>query len=267
MAGTLEIQEPLKIETAALALKDYLKAAPKHEIESIITACRGELGERYPRREEAKYGKLARHMDEKQLTAFFSAFPPTMVRERFFFFTCLTYGLRCGEALKIQTQDVDTETGVIAIHSEKKTPGRLDYLPIPVSWLVDYDWYVEKLQMFINTSDGYLFYSDLSGHKHWCASYLRRIFRMICEFPQCASAGLNKTYGLTRDGRKANLYTVHSLRHSAGKRFCDLHGIRKAAEWLRHSDLNSTAIYTKPGIEEMRTSANATWDSRFAYIK
>ena len=234
---------------------DWLKAAPKHELETKITELNKALRERYPHPGKAKYGKLCRYLNDDQLKIFFDSIPPNWIRERFFFFTCFMFALRVGEALQIKLEDVDAVTGVLAVHSEKKEPGCIEYLPVPVSWLADFEWFREKFAMFLEVKDNFLFYSDRPAQKHWGASYVRRIFRTVCEFPACRDWGLNKTYGpmgQTKDGRRAFLYTVHSLRHSALKRVCDLHGIRKAAEYGRHSSLDSTMIYTQVSVEELR---------------
>lgn len=243
----------------------WLEQATKHEIEDVIHQANVVLRSRFSRGQEPKYGRLCRHLSQRQLQVFFSAIPPHLARERFAFYSCFLFGLRIGELLRLNVEDVDLVNGVLAIHSEK-SGNRDRFLPIPLTWVPDYDLIVEKYKHFIDAHRGFVFFSDKRDRLVWCSGYLRRVFRSVCEFPQCRDVGLNKVYGKTRDGRPMFLFTVHSLRHSCGKLACDMFGVRKAADWLGHRSMDSTMVYTKTTTKELREVGDSL-DSGLSFVK
>lgn len=250
--------------------RDWLESASKHEIENVISQASSELKARFPKVREPKYGKLVRALNEQQLKTFFGNIPPHWVRRRFFYFTCLVFALRASEALKLRLSDVDLETGTLAVQSAKKGPNRIDYLPIPISWLPDFDWMREQYGQKMLKNDGYIFYSDRLKQKYWSTAYVRRSFHTVCEFPQCRAVGLAKTYCSSKDGRKLYLHSLHSLRHSAAKLFLKKNGndLRLTRDFLRHSTVKSTEVYTQVSMEDLSKAANGTWhDSSLSFFK
>lgn len=247
---------------------EFLFSLTENKLKKLIKKTSQTRKKKYKRNKNTKYGNLCRAMKLEDLNKFFSAIKPEEYRFKVLFLIQCFLGLRIGEAVKIQLNDLNFQEKWIKIHTEKKRFNAIDFMAMHEKLqylLLDYINIYEK---DIQKHQNYLFWSQ-SGYcktPHFSPSFARTIFRRICN-----RAGLTQTYGkreaITQKLKPENqgnlyLYSTHSLRHA----FCQYLRMHKipieiAKTLMRHESIKSTEVYYKATQKE----ANQALEQIFNY--
>jgi len=235
---------------------EFLFSLSKHQLEELTKQIYRVYKKKYRAHWSRipKYGKMRRWFTKEELKKFFNAFnrdDPQEFRFWFFFRTVYSFGLRISEALSLKIDNIFWKQKALAVQRAKRNYTQL----LPMS-----DWYIAELHqyclMFKPQIEAYrwLFFSSNPNNegKPWSTAPVRRKFREIC-----VRAGLDRGYGVSTNGKKLYIFTVHSLRHSFAKHLL-LNGenIRTVQELLGHAKLSSTEVYTQVVEEELRRALN-----------
>lgn len=163
----------------------------------------------------------------------------------YLFFQVMYYTAARPEAIiSLQVKDINFSQNKIHLKAMKKAkaysvPMADAIIPILKEWIKEHDL---KYSHFI-------FYPMQTGDKTKPAIYenFRRSSRALME-------SFNEDVPVTDRKNRATLYT---LRHTAATKLVRKLGIKVAKEYLNHSDLKVTEIYTKVGDTELQEAANA----------
>ena len=107
---------------------------------------------------------------------------------------------------------------------------------------------ISKRSGNIRRPDVYLFHPGKRGNQQYTENRIRQIFQYYIE-----QAGLQRVYAEDRNGRKLNMFTVHSLRH---RHIMHYTVDRKVAlpivqKQVGHRNLKTTSVYLRPSTEKM----------------
>lgn len=154
-------------------------------------------------------------------------------------------GLRVSEVPIINSND-SLEWPKLRIHNLKMNRIELRIIPKRLRLEIQ-NFYLKNYRIIEFKKKGYLFFSKnpVQIRNHLSKDYLRINFSKLVK-----KANLQKTYEISKDGRKLNLISSHSLRYSFGNKFYEIsnYDIEKTRIALRHSDIKSTQIYVKGDI-------------------
>ena len=166
------------------------------------------------------------------------------------------FGVRIGEVIKINVNQIDFKTRELKLRSEKSS--RLDSLIVPVQLFKETVDFIRANQEAIEKAEGYLFFreSAYSSRKepYLEQNYVRKVFREYV-----IEANLDEIYDVSsesnrnRKTRHLHLLTTHSLRHFAITRFArSTNGnVVLASKFARHSDPNTTLRYIHTDKHEL----------------
>jgi integrase len=167
--------------------------------------------------------------------------------ERVFYLTAAMTGLRRGELLALRWMDLDAQAGVIRVRrsyrrGEFGTPkSRRSSRAVPLAERVRAELEQHRHRSAFTEPHDLIFAHPLSGH-------VLDPSRILKDFQtDRAAAGLRPL-------------TLHSLRHTFGTRMAAAGApIRALQEWLGHSDIQTTMIYTDYAPD---SSQGAVWAAR-----
>jgi site-specific recombinase XerD len=155
----------------------------------------------------------------------------------------LVFGLRISEAAALEWGDVTMRRSEAVLRIRKGKGNKEGELPF-----------------LGNERAREAFY--LLGYKQWHKAKDRRILQG--QRGPLSASGLKQL--LTAYGRRAGIepFSAHRLRHTCGRRmFEDGQQIQSISTWLRHSNLNTTLLYTLPSQTDLAKAAGASelaWD-------
>ena len=200
-----------------------------------------------------KYGSLNKGFTDAQLQAFF--FVVDKPKYKLLFSYMAYVGLRIGEAVKVNRDDIDFATRELRIRSEKTK--KLDLLIIPLGLFQQTQAYVEGHNTEIDRANGYLFFKDsneeLRSEPYLESNYARKVF---CDYRH--KANLDEVYDTSEESvegrgtRRLHLLTTHSLRHHAITTFYN-----QTKNWLmtskfaRHLAPSTTTTYIHTDKDEL----------------
>jgi integrase len=217
-------------------LEDSLIGLPKWKLGEISKAITTIRESKYKRRTDPKYGNLSKSMSKEQLFEIFKIISPQI---RSFFLVQLFYGLRIGE---IKSIEIKEEINLIKFWNDKYD--RIEYLPIhgPTLQILK-----EAKHCSINSTDR-----------------LRNRFREEI-------SKLNYIYAKSTNGKKLNLYTTHSLRHSAITLFTECTNSElkafKFGRWKKGSrKYGCLPIYYDYTMDRMRIDLEKTFSEYYNLI-
>lgn len=229
--ATLTIKSIISMTTR---FYNYLKAAGRIHTNPFLGIKRIKTGKKLPAsivREQKMNDileELSRFWEQKQ------------VRERRMYYKAhvmseLMYatGLRIGEVLKLQSDDIDFMGKTITVHHGKKEKERIAYLNDYAAQVLYI--YIHEMREVINKNKRSPFIFGVENITTITPSFHRRL-KKIC----------------TKHGVKQ--FTSHGFRHTLGfhllRRGCDMRYIQLI---LGHEDMNTTTIYTKVDKADLRT--------------
>jgi len=172
---------------------------------------------------------LPKALSREEVKRLLSVIPPTKKRDRLIVLLLYGAGLRVSELCNLKKSDVDFERGILVVRGGKGAKDRM----VPVSHFL-----LEEIRSYLETrSDGseYLIVEDRREKKDRIS-------------PKTA------WYLLKKYGERAGVrVTPHMLRHSFATHMLE-NGvdIRAIQEFLGHSNLSTTQIYTKVTVEHLR---------------
>ena len=177
--------------------------------------------------------------EESQLLSQFNTRYPTSFRNRTMILLALNTGMRIGDLVKLEWEDIELDTGRCHIKDGKGSKDRVIFIrPKILSEMIDMSQKMGK------KPEGFVF-TTLQG-KPIKTPYLRR---MIAE--KAKKAGIKKRVHF------------HLLRHTYLTR---LYGrtkdIRVVQEVAGHADISTTQIYTHVSGEDVRRAMLETVDSK-----
>ncbi|AIF69384.1 recombinase XerC [Palaeococcus pacificus DY20341] len=172
---------------------------------------------------------LPKSLKQDEVRRLLEAIPPTRMRDRLVVFLLYTSGLRVSELCNLKVKDIDFERSLLVVRGGKGAKDRIVPIPKPV---------VEEIKRYLSTRDDeseYLFVEDRRKAKDKISP---------------------KTvwYLLRKYGEKSGVkVTPHMLRHSFATHMLE-NGvdIRAIQEFLGHSSLSTTQIYTRVTVEHLR---------------
>jgi len=98
----------------------------------------------------------------------------------------------------------------------------------------------------IRKSEAYLFHPGRRWNQRYTENRIRQIFQTYI-----GRADLQRTYAEDSNGRKLNMFTVHSLRHSHIMHYTVDRGLPLpiVQKQVGHRSLKTTSVYLVPSIE------------------
>ena len=154
-------------------------------------------------------------------------------RDRCMIYFCLYAGLRIGEVMSLQLDDLILTPGKQKIIIREGKGNKYGEVPL-VS---------QKLRKAIN-----VWIKERAASQFAQSPYLFISFRTA----KITIGTVNKM--VERIKRNGNIdFTTHQLRHTFAYHIQDISGdIRRTQELLRHGNINTTAIYTQPSDDDLR---------------
>jgi len=143
-------------------------------------------------------------------------------------------GMRRGELARVKLSDVDADRGTVLVRQGKGRKDRM--VPIGARALAWLDKYVEDVRVFhaVDVDEGEIFLTQ-----HGTPLKIETLSDM--------GTKLRRRAGLTKPG------AMHIYRHSAATGMLEGGAdIRVIQEYLGHANLNSTQVYTKVAILQLK---------------
>lgn len=234
---------------------NLLPRLSKHRIRELKKIVDTHLETRfYKRYKIPKYGSLNKGFTEDQLQAFMHVIDKPKYKLLFSYMAYL--GLRVGEVVKVNNEDIDFQTREIRIKSEKTN--KLDLLIIPLQLFQQTEAFINEHYSEIQESQGYIFFKEYNIHQRdecWLEpNYIRKIFGYYLH-----EARLDEVYDQSeeersgRRPRKLHLLTSHSLRHYAISHFAkQTNGnLILTSKFARHLQPSTTTTYIHTEKEEL----------------
>lgn len=199
---------------------------------------------RFLRSKKPKYGTMNKGFTDEELQRFFACIDDQRFYLLFSFQAML--GLRIGEAVRININDLNLKNRELRIFTEKS--GKTDYLLVPEKLFESTISYIAQHEPEIASSKGFLFFpvspgrNDRTTEPHITSETARTFFRVYIK-----KAKLEEIYGYTKGARQVPLYRLspHSLRHYAITNFCRKNGgnVMLASKFARHTNVQVTMTY------------------------
>ncbi|WP_048152540.1 site-specific tyrosine recombinase/integron integrase [Palaeococcus ferrophilus] len=172
---------------------------------------------------------LPKSLRQDEVRKLLNVIPPTRERDRLIVLLLYTSGLRVSELCNLKKEDVDFERSLLHVRGGKGAKDRV--VPIPKATL-------QLIERYLNGRDDdseYLFVEDRRQSKDRLSP--KTVWYLL------------RKYG-ERAGVKV---TPHMLRHSFATHMLE-NGvdIRSIQEFLGHSSLSTTQIYTRVTVEHLR---------------
>jgi site-specific recombinase XerD len=170
------------------------------------------------------------------------------------FRTCLRLmyhcGLRVGEAVRIQINDIHGRENPPRLHIRNGKGGKDRYVPIAAPMVAELRqwWRTHQNQAFLFPSPG----------RGWADRTLTLSQAMHQSAGPMSESSVQSAYRLARAASGINAAsTTHTLRHSYATHLLEEGvSLRQISQYLGHESLNTTAIYTHlTAISEARTQA------------
>jgi integrase len=226
------------------------------EVRSIVT---GAFERRFRKRRKPIYGSMNKGFTNEELERFFSVIDDPKFRLLFTYQA--TLGLRIGEAVRVNINDINLRTRELRISTEKARV--VDYLIIPQFLFNATLEYIKGAKNKIDKAEGYLFYKEecksRNPHHYLDSNYARNVFRIYVQ-----KAGIDEIYASSDDSRNPvrrldgkprslHRFTTHSLRHTAITRFArSVNGnLFQTCKFARHSKPDVTMGYVYQSKEEL----------------
>ena len=133
----------------------------KHQLVDIRKLTIEQFKKRYQRSRVPKYGSLNKGFTELELKQFFRVIDNDKFKLLFSYQAQM--GLRIGEAVKINIQDIKFETRELKVKTEKA--GTLDILLIPIQLFQETLEYTKAHSNEVEQASGYLFFKE-EGKSH-----------------------------------------------------------------------------------------------------
>lgn len=190
------------------------------------------------------YSRLRKIFSEKDISTFLDSIPvnePWSQRDRAIFELMYSSGLRIGDVKNLEIEHLNPDDRILMVRGKGAKDAYLPFSEIARKFLVMYlkDGRKKMLrQMHKEDSKKikrYVFISRVGTLNY--RRFLNRFHKYI------------KECGLKDKG-----YTLHSIRHATGTHLL-AHGasIRYVQELLRHEDLKTTQLYTRPSVENIKS--------------
>ena len=154
-------------------------------------------------------------------------------------------GMRVEELIGTKVEDVDTVKGEIHIHASRTKTRQYRDVIIPQSMIPELEGWIGSLP---EGSMWLLPGRDPSKH------ISQRWIRMVID-KAARSAGIQRPYATSKDGRPMNIVSPHTLRHLHAVAALDSGvPLNDLQAQLGHADLKTTSIYLKADINHRRKS-------------
>ncbi len=235
-------------------LETAMPSLSKRDIRTLQKGLTRHFESRFARRKgPPKYGNLNKGFTEAQIQAFFLGIEKPKYHLLFSYMAYL--GLRIGEVVKVNIQDIDFTTRELRLRSEKTKS--LDLLIIPLTLFQQTQLFIEQNREEIDRAQGYIFFKDIDRKQraeHYIeANYARRVFR-----DYVMRANLDEIYDTSQESegkkvRNLHLLTTHSLRHYAITKFAKMTNgnILLSSKFARHREPHTTLTYIHTDKKEL----------------
>lgn len=166
----------------------------------------------------------------------------TDIRDRAILLLLSVYGLRCSEVTGLKLEDIDWRNEQLYLHRAKNCkPQIFPLLPTVGNAMLRYIKNVRQ-------NDSHLRYVFLCRRAPYRPLSTAAIYRIV-------STGLKKA------GLQIRHYGPHSLRHGCATRLINLgFSLKEVADQLGHQQLDTTRIYAKVDINNLRKVADMDWE-------
>ena len=166
----------------------------------------------------------------------------TGVRDYAILLLLTVYGLRCSEVTNMKLKDIDWRNETLYLRRAKNCrPQVLPLLPIVGDAIIRYI----KEARFNKSRNKYLFLCKRAPHEQLSTSTIYKLVR-----DELKGKGLELRH-----------YGPHSLRHTCAKRLINTgHSLKEIADLLGHVGLDTTRIYAKVDIKNLRKVADMDWE-------
>ena len=210
-----------ELERVEAEVRLLLPLLGKHRIEGLQRLITKYFNKRFKGKNRIPlYGSLNKGFNEQQLQVFFKAIDNP---KYLLLFSFQAYcGLRIGEAIRVNINDVNFQTRELKIKSEKTN--LMDRGIIPIHLFQQLQEFIAKHKAEIDKAGGCIFFKEegKSSRKdeYLDVDYARKKFR-----DYIIKAGLNEEYGESEESsdkrrrRRLHILTTHSLRHYAITKF------------------------------------------------
>lgn len=166
----------------------------------------------------------------------------TGVRDYAILLLLTVYGLRCSEVTNMKLKDIDWRNETLYLKRAKNCmPQVLPLLPIVGDTIIRYI----KEARFNKSRNEYLFLCKRAPHEQLATSTIYKLVR-----DELKGKGLELRH-----------YGPHSLRHTCATRLINTgHSLKEIADLLGHVGLDTTRIYAKVDIKNLRKVADMDWE-------
>jgi len=201
-------------------------------------------------RKYERFGETIRYMTWEEWQRFLSSIDN--YKHKLMMQVIYELGCRVGEFVRIRLQDVDFSRGRVFFPREntKTRRRRVSHLPPGLlnelkSWLKS-SGRMGRRRGNIRVPGQYLFSPVRNFAWAYTENRIRQIFQRYAK-----KAGLERSYGQDRKGRRLHELTVHSLRHTHIMHYVHIHKLPIAVvqKQVGHTNLKTTSVYLNPSEE------------------
>jgi integrase/recombinase XerD len=154
-------------------------------------------------------------------------------------------GMRVEELVTTKLENIDTVEGIIHIHAARTKTRRYREVVVLESMIPDLKKWTESLPR-----DSIWLFPGRDPSKHLSQRWIRMMIDRAAR-----SAGIQRSYDTSRDGRALNIVTPHSLRHAHAVAALDAGvPLNDLQEQLGHASIRTTGIYLRAGINHRKSS-------------
>jgi len=154
-------------------------------------------------------------------------------------------GCRVEELVGTKLEDVDTVKGEIHIHAGRTKTRQYRDVIVPEPMIPDLERWVKSLP-----EGSVWLFPGRDPSKHISQRWIRMVIDKAAR-----SAGVQRPYATSKDGRPMNIVSPHTLRHLHAVAALDSGvPLNDLQAQLGHTDLKTTSIYLKADIKHRRKS-------------
>jgi site-specific recombinase XerD len=167
---------------------------------------------------------------------------PVDIRDRAILLLLAVYGLRCSEVVHLKLEDIDWKKEQLYLRRAKNSKPQIFPLLPTVGHAILH--YIKEARQ----NESNIRYVFLCRRAPFRPLSTATIYRIV-------STGLKKT------GLQMRHYGPHSLRHGCATRLINLgFSLKEVADQLGHQQLDTTRIYAKVDINNLRKVADMSWE-------
>ena len=234
-------------------IQEVLPHLTFHKIKDVLSEIYRIKKKRFGGNAPPKYGSLNKGFSEQEVQAFFKVIENDKFRLLFGYQA--QFGLRIGEAVKVNVKNIKFETRELIVKTKKAHV--IDTMLIPVPLFRQTFEFINRNENGMTQASGFVFFTEpghnLRGEPFLEKNYVRKVFREYIRAAKLDEVYDHSEESYGRTPRRLHMLTTHSLRHYAITSFARQSNgnVVLSSRFARHSDPSTTMTYINTRKDEL----------------